>query len=213
MEITYTFILDQTGETIKVTDTTDWGVLPNPDRVDYALLCGVVKFLRNGTDSPLGVSNGSSGVVYSALFDNTERSEFTFDLGKDGYHYIRMIPIILDDNSSTTNGDSYYDTSTDKIYLRESNAWVEKTYSEMLLHSSVNDAEDSDIGVNPKLDKKLDNLLRRYEALGLPIEDKNFYNFLIGYSLMVGSIASLNQGAYTEYDRKIAQVTNLAKRW
>lgn len=213
MEIEYGYQINQTGEQIIVTDSTGWGVSPNPNRSAYALFAGVVKFFRNSDDTFLEKANGYNYSYYSPDFDNTVRSVFRFNLGTDGYHVIKLIPVILNNNTATLDGSLYFNTIEQQIYRMKSGSWEAVSYEEMILDPDIIGVSVKKVAVHPKFEKMLDKIWKSYEEDAFPKNGADYNNFYLGYGMMIGAIASLKQGSWEEYDRKITLATQLSKRW
>lgn len=213
MEIKYSYQINQTGEQIILTDEIEWGVAPNPSRALYALFAGVVKFSRDGEDSYLEKDSSFNYGYYSPDFDDTVRNIFRFNLGNDGYHILKLIPIILNDNTATEVGSLYFDTTEEQIYKRESTGWIPLTYEEMILDKEIIGVSTKKVAIHPKFEKTLDKIWKSYESDAFPAFGKDYTNFYLGYGMLIGAAASVRQGNFEEYDRKITLSNQLSRRW
>lgn len=212
MERDFKVTIDVSGENVIITDSSNWGEEIG-DRKDYALICGVFKFLKEGNFIPLTINDGSNQISWSPIFDNEEESNFSFKLGEDGYHKGVLVFAILDDFSIETEGIVVYQTSNNKLFIREDSSWVEKQIEDILLSENKIRSAEKDLGFNVRLEKKLSAIWNRYENNALPAKGEDFKNFYTGYGVLLGAISSLRQMAFAEYDRKIQLANKLVSRW
>lgn len=210
----FSISLDVTGSKVTVIDQTEWGTGEDPiNRNSIALIAGISKFNTELSWISLDPSPGYSQVSYDTSFTNSERTEFCFDLGEDGYHIVRFIFAPLNDNSSTAEGSVYYDTALGSIFLLKQGVWTVVSPKQLFQENTIMSSVMKEVGFNPKLEKMLDFIWQRYENDAFPANGKDYTSFYTGYGMLVSSISSLRQENFAEYDRKITLANRLVKRW
>lgn len=214
MEKGFSISLATSGDKVIIKDTTEWGVGDDAiDRNSIALVAGLTKFDENIGWTYMNPINQTSGISYSPSFTNNERSEFQFNLSRDGYYVCRFIfaPIA---SLATTEGSVYYNVVENQLYLRNETDWVAVTEKELFESTDpvISDI-DKGLGFSPILEKSLNRIWQRYENDSFPVKGKDYTNFYTGYGMLIGAISSLRQQNFTEYDRKIVLANRLVDRW
>lgn len=204
MAKTQEYKLSQDGKKTLVSDTTVWGG-ENGERSSFALIFGLLKYSESGFSvCPLF---GSDPV--NIVDDNPT---FVFSNKSDGYYRIRAVYAGVN-SSASQEGSVYYDTSQEKIYLYTEGSFKEVSYSELMLYNNdLLDEVKTDIGFAPILQKAIDKIWYEYFVSRQIHDGKDYKNFSLLYALFVGASASLAEGAFAEYENKIANANKIALR-